>query len=677
MRRSSSERRHYRRREIATDERYYGSTSHRNSNKKSSHYHDFYRSRSNGSKRRRSSHRDSRGNSINEDVANIGSSSKHRSKHHGSPTRPRSPVYKVAHRSRDDYSDASSQSQEALSNSNSPRIRSRKVPSLSRDKKEKRSHSKPTDIRTINRKDSPVTSRRGYNRDSPVRRKRSLSLNRNNQSNGFGLRRTDSDIISIRSRVRSPSTVSRHTRRSVEKSNSPTTVKCSSRRVWKFDSPPREDGLEEGPQQQSPMGILAQSLGLSAEQQKASRELYIGNLPPALDVNQLIDFFNAAMLTLKASSIPGNPVSRAWIASDGHFAFVEFRTIEEATIGLQLNGLNCMGYALRIGRPKTYPSEFSTLLGCTNIETVGSLSLLGVNASSAAPHLATTTSSAMLVAQAAAASIGLCKRSTEPRPDRLVILNIECKIVSEEEVKTLLSSFGSLNTFEYFDVPETDTLPATGVCVFEYKEYASQKCMMEGIKDVICGTKPLNYMLADDAIRDGKLSEVIKQAAEAGRDLQQELGGELMRPQVPTRVIMLTNIVTRDELIDDKEYADIVEDIFIECSHYGKVISVEVPRPSYVDPLNNTSHIVEDTDIGYAFVKFARLQGAGSARRSLSGRKFAGRTVEAHYFSEVLFKKKNFKCPQPNYEASERLLDSPTADEANNDVTMVPEKKQP
>jgi hypothetical protein len=60
--------------------------------------------------------------------------------------------------------------------------------------------------------------------------------------------------------------------------------------------------------------------------------------------------------------------------------------------------------------------------------------------------------------------------------------------------------------------------------VFEYKEYTSQKCMMEGIKDIICGTKPLSYMLADDAIRDGKLSEVIKQAAEAGRDLQQELG---------------------------------------------------------------------------------------------------------------------------------------------------------
>lgn len=75
-----------------------------------------------------------------------------------------------------------------------------------------------------------------------------------------------------------------------------------------------------------------------------------------------------------------------------------------------------------------------------------------------------------------------------------------------------------------------------------------------------------------------------------------------MRPQVPTRVIMLTNIVTREEvrlkktkisavlrrnikiafiqLLDDKEYADIVEDIFIECSQYGKVVAVEIPRPS-------------------------------------------------------------------------------------------------
>jgi hypothetical protein len=177
-------------------------------------------------------------------MMNIGCSSRRRSRHRGSPTRLRSPVDKLVHRSRDDYSDASSYSQEAWSNSHSRRLRSRKVSSLSKDRKEKRSHSKPGDTRIVNRKNSPVSCRRGYSRDSQIRRKRSLSLNRSHQSNGFGSRRAESDIISRRSRIRSPSTASKHPRRSVEKSASPTSVKCSSRRVWKFDSPPREDGLE-------------------------------------------------------------------------------------------------------------------------------------------------------------------------------------------------------------------------------------------------------------------------------------------------------------------------------------------------------------------------------------------------------------------------------------------------
>lgn len=75
------------------------------------------------------------------------------------------------------------------------------------------------------------------------------------------------------------------------------------------------------------------------------RELYVGNLPPSFDVNQLIEFLNAALISIKASPWPGNPIVRAWTASDSHFAFAEFRTIEEATVGLQLNGLNCLGYS--------------------------------------------------------------------------------------------------------------------------------------------------------------------------------------------------------------------------------------------------------------------------------------------------------------------------------------------
>ena len=47
----------------------------------------------------------------------------------------------------------------------------------------------------------------------------------------------------------------------------------------------------------------------------------------------------------------------------------------------------------------------------------------------------------------------------------------------------------------------------------------------------------------------------------------------------PTEVLCLMNMVTPEELVDDEEYEDILEDIQTECSKYGQVRSIEVPRP--------------------------------------------------------------------------------------------------
>lgn len=47
----------------------------------------------------------------------------------------------------------------------------------------------------------------------------------------------------------------------------------------------------------------------------------------------------------------------------------------------------------------------------------------------------------------------------------------------------------------------------------------------------------------------------------------------------PTEVLCLLNMVTPDELRDEEEYEDILEDIKEECTKYGVVRSVEIPRP--------------------------------------------------------------------------------------------------
>lgn len=39
------------------------------------------------------------------------------------------------------------------------------------------------------------------------------------------------------------------------------------------------------------------------------------------------------------------------------------------------------------------------------------------------------------------------------------------------------------------------------------------------------------------------------------------------------------NMVSPEELLDDEEYEEIVEDVRDECSKYGQVKSIEIPRP--------------------------------------------------------------------------------------------------
>ncbi|CAG8541288.1 2832_t:CDS:2, partial [Racocetra fulgida] len=48
---------------------------------------------------------------------------------------------------------------------------------------------------------------------------------------------------------------------------------------------------------------------------------------------------------------------------------------------------------------------------------------------------------------------------------------------------------------------------------------------------------------------------------------------------IPTTVLQLLNMVTPEELVDDDEYEDIVDDVREECSKFGRVIDMKIPRP--------------------------------------------------------------------------------------------------
>jgi splicing factor U2AF subunit len=88
------------------------------------------------------------------------------------------------------------------------------------------------------------------------------------------------------------------------------------------------------------------------------------------------------------------------------------------------------------------------------------------------------------------------------------------------------------------------------------------------------------------------------------------------------QVLLLKNIVTREELADDGEFEDIQEDVKGECSTYGIIESIIIPRER--DGFRASAE-------GSIYVMYQNADMARAASAALSGRKFANRIVSVEY----------------------------------------------
>jgi splicing factor U2AF subunit len=94
-----------------------------------------------------------------------------------------------------------------------------------------------------------------------------------------------------------------------------------------------------------------------------------------------------------------------------------------------------------------------------------------------------------------------------------------------------------------------------------------------------------------------------------------------LAPAAPaTACLRLDGLITPDMLNDD-EYADVLADIRDECARSGRVTAVRVPR-------------IGQPDVGAAFVRFASVAEAASAREALDRRVFDGNKVAARFVPE-------------------------------------------
>ncbi|GMR61774.1 hypothetical protein PMAYCL1PPCAC_31969, partial [Pristionchus mayeri] len=313
-----------------------------------------------------------------------------------------------------------------------------------------------------------------------------------------------------------------------------------------------------------------------------SRRLYVGNIPFGCNEEVMVDFFNQQMHLCGLAQAPGNPILSSQINLDKNFAFIEFRSIDETTAGMAFDGINFMGQQLKIRRPRDYQPM------ATGYDTNSRMPVSNIVVDS---------------------------------PHKIFIGGLPTYL-NDEQVKELLSSFGQLKAFNLV----TDTVGGSkGYAFAEYLDTSLTMQAIAGLNGMQLGDKKLTVNLACQNERSNAFGAP-SQVAVAGIDISQGSGPV-------TEVLCLMNMVTEEELKSDEDYDDIVEDIREECSKYGEVRSLEIPR---------AIQGMQAPGVGKVYVEFADTGACQRAQAGLTGRKFANRTVVTSYFDLEKYHNRHF-----------------------------------
>lgn len=340
----------------------------------------------------------------------------------------------------------------------------------------------------------------------------------------------------------------------------------------------------------------------SAQASRHARRLYVGNLPPDTTDAQIGDFFNRALKASKGVESEGDPVISVYINLEKRFAFIETRTIREAAAGLALDGVRFRDMFLRLRRPNDYNA---TIAGNPRPPERFNPGILGI-----------------------------VSTQVSDGPSKVFIGGIPYNL-TEDQIKSLLQSYGSLAAFNLIKEPSTGM--SKGFAFFEFVDPSVVDAACTGLHGMQVGDKTLTVRRASSSSGGNTATH-----ASMGTTVARSIPEGVTRPTVSanvlltasTTVVELRNVVTREEVENDEEFEEIKEDMEEEGSKFGKLENVLIPRPSDGPGMA--------AGVGRVFLKYSAKEEAERAHATMSGRRFGEKTVEACFYDEKRFAERDF-----------------------------------
>lgn len=309
-------------------------------------------------------------------------------------------------------------------------------------------------------------------------------------------------------------------------------------------------------------------------------------IPPTEE--ELRQFFNVTMVAAQgADREPGDSVIGVYMNPERRYAFIQFRSPAEATQALDLDGISFRGQRLRLGAANHAHGSSSN----ANVQRPQSVRPLNVQ------------------------RLGIISTQVPDGPHKIYIGGLP-QALTDDQVKELLSTYGDLKAFFLFT--ESATGLSRGFAFAEYRDHSVTQAAIRGLNGLQVGDRRIVVQIHDSAVNKNQNPTSVM--ADLGLGKKESIA--------PTEVVVLLQMVTEGDLIDDAEYTGITEDVQEEASKFGQVIDIVIPRPMAGRKVPG---------VGKVFVQMDTIDNATKVKQALEGRQFLGRTVLGTFFNKQKF----------------------------------------
>lgn len=209
-------------------------------------------------------------------------------------------------------------------------------------------------------------------------------------------------------------------------------------------------------QVQFPTIPLMHVQAMTQQATRHARRVYVGGLSAAANEQSVASFFSQVMAAIGGNTAgPGDAVVNVYINYEKKFAFVEMRSVEEASNAMALDGIMFEGAPVKVRRPSDYNPSLAAALGSSQPNPNLNLAAVGLMPGSAGDL---------------------------EGPDRIFVGGLPYYF-TEAQVRELLESFGALRGFDLVKDRETGNSKGYAFCVYQDLSVTDIACAaLNGIK---------------------------------------------------------------------------------------------------------------------------------------------------------------------------------------------------